>query len=66
MGGAILYSLTKPLFQFPDAAALRHSGSPNIDPYHSQAELRVQLGEVGSLACKIYNVANRWAERERR
>ena len=41
-------------------AALRHSGSPNIDPYHSEGEQRVQLGEVGRLSCKIYNVANRW------
>ena len=43
----------------PDAAALRHSGSPNIDPYHGQETQSVQLGETGSLACKIYNVANR-------
>ena len=43
---------------------MRHSGSPNIDPYHSEGELRVQLGTVGSLSCKIYNVANRW-EREK-
>ena len=39
---------------------MRHSGSPNIDPYHSEGEQRVQLGEVGRLSCKIYNVANRW------
>ena len=49
----------------PDAAALRHSGSPNIDPYHGGEE-SVQLGETAALACKIYNVANRFQDYQRK
>ena len=38
------------------------SSTPHLDPYYQQTST-VQQGEVASLACRVYNLANRWVDR---